>query len=133
MFTVETIRLTPCFIFKSLTPVNRVQNHIEVTYEKYTNYRNRATVLDTIQLPIDISASDFHMAIIKNMDIDGKPNLSWALTGTNRGAPIPHTFNTLVQVDQALEEVKKAMRSARTKQKGLLITNNVRLFIQYLS
>lgn len=103
---------------------------IEIQYDKNTNLKHKPTIRDTMTLPSNMSAKDFRRPIVEAMGLeDGTATLGYALSG-GVGRPMKHVFNTEVQVQSGIEAVVGATLRARSKKKGLVVTNLVRMIVK---
>lgn len=98
---------------------------VSIEFERGSNLANQPTVVDTMKLPSNMSATEFRHAIVDAMGLDIEvARLAYTITG-KIGRPVSRAFNTDEQVNYAKHDVLGAMSRARSKQKGLSIKNLV--------
>jgi hypothetical protein len=104
---------------------NSFQKYIQVSFQLYSCHRNKVTATATIHFSLNVTAQEIRDTVLARMEIVGKPNLLYTLTGLNGAPPMPRPFNELEHVQGALDEVKQEMKGARKKYKGIDVKNNV--------
>lgn len=98
---------------------------ISIEFERGSNLVNQPTVIDTMKLPSNMSATEFRWAFVSTMGLDNKvAQLAYTAIG-KVGRPVSRAFNTDEQVDPAKRDTLGVMPRAQTKEKSLSIKNMV--------
>ncbi|EUC54559.1 hypothetical protein RSOL_056660, partial [Rhizoctonia solani AG-3 Rhs1AP] len=105
---------------------------IRAEFELHSESQNQPTVIDSIELPSNMPPLDLRRAILDAMGLDAETaRLTYSITG-QVGKATTYSFNTLSQVEDAKQNVLGAISRARSKKKGLLIKNAVRIFLMHI-